>query len=418
MTNNSKGRPRRLDMNGIAFAMLWIFIFCIPWEQELVVPVEIAFSHFVGAAAAVAGVVACLQNRRIRRLTGIHYLAAALVVWSILSSFWSIAPDLTRVRITSSVQLFFMIWLIWEFARTSDRQMSLVAAYVIGAWVATISTLYSFAAGIGDNVDRAEGRYTLAGSNENEQGIILALGVAAACYLLASNKAPRMFWFLSVPVLVIAVLFTGSRGSLISTAIALLMFPFSLRSFSRTSKIAGVIALAAASVLAMAVLPAATLERARSIPDELTGGTLTKRTYIWSAGLEAYREHPILGVGAGAFEASVYKQLDIAYVAHNSYLSVLVELGAVGMILFAALLAALLQSALSLPGVPRMAWVILLLTWGVAVLSVTWEHRKPTWFVFGLLMAQSAALTRRKVRAPELITSPCVSFQQRWEARK
>jgi O-antigen ligase len=405
MANQSGNNLWHVDLHRITFGLLWIFVFFVPWEEEIVVPEHLALSHFVGAGAALAGVIACFQRRSIRRPGVIHYLAGAFVLWAVMSYRWSISPDLTVGRAASYVQLLFMVWLIWEFAASVERQMLLIAAYVMGTWVAAISTFYAFVTDSGHNVSLVEGRYTAVGANENELGIILALGLGMACYLLARNKSPRILWFASVPVFLVAILLTGSRGSLIATSVAFMMFPVSLGRYSVTFRIAGGVALLVIAGLGAAILPETTWDRVKTIPTELSEGTLTKRTYIWSAGLDAYRHHPIAGVGAGAFEASVYKQLDIAYVAHNSYLSVLVELGAVGLTIFATLLACLIHSALGLPKVSRAAWLILLLTWGIAVSSVTWEHRKPTWFLFGLLAAQAAALKERRIRrtlhAPE-----------------
>jgi len=64
-----------------------------------------------------------------------------LVVWAALSYFWSIDPDMTAVRIGSYVQLFFMVWMIWEFASTDERQVSLFAAYVLGTYVSALSII-------------------------------------------------------------------------------------------------------------------------------------------------------------------------------------------------------------------------------------------------------------------------------------
>jgi O-antigen ligase len=192
----------------------------------------------------------------------------------------------------------------------------------------------------------------------------------------------------------LAICLTGSRGSFIASAVALLIFPFSLGSLSRAHRKFGVLAFLLLTAAGIVFVPRSTWDRIGTIRSEISEGSLTKRTFIWAAGLAVYREHPVGGVGAGAFGASVYSKLDIPYVAHNSYLSVLVELGAVGAILFAALLMGLFRLAAQLPKLESRAWTILLLTWAVAVFSVTWEHRKPTWFLFGLLIAQAAVFRR------------------------
>jgi O-antigen ligase len=392
MTQTGPNRFEYAGMNRLAFALVWIFIFCVPWEEEVAIAGGVAMSHFVGAAAVLAGILACLSSGRIRKPGPLHFLLAGIVAWSALSYYWSVAPDLTVVRVTSYAQLLLMVWLIWEFAPTDERQTSLLAAYVLGTYVSAVSTIYAFVTGRGDNLALSEGRYTAPGFNENELGIILALGLVMSCYLLLRNKGPRAIWFIHVPVCVIAICLTGSRGSFIAAGIALLMFPLSFGSFSRAQKKFGALALVVVVASGMAIVPAASWDRIGSIQGEISEGTLTKRTYIWAAGMDVFREHPLIGVGAGAFGASVYNKLDVPYVAHNSYLSVLVEMGVIGELLFIALLGALVHAAIRLPKLESRAWTLLLLTWAIAVLSVTWEHRKPTWFLFGMLMAQAAAL--------------------------
>jgi O-antigen ligase len=394
MTRIGTPRIQCPDVSSVAFVSLWIFVFCVPWEEEVSIVRGVAVSHLIGAGAAVAGVLACLIDRRIRRLDPLHYLLCTLVLWSALTCCWSVAPELSAVRAASCAQLLLMIWLIWEFAPTESRQLSLLQAYVLGSYVSACSVIYSFVTGNGDNLGLVDGRYSASGFNENELGIILALSLVMSCYLLARNAGPPLIWLLHVPVCVLAICLTGSRGSFIASTVALLMFPLSFASLRRAHRKFGVIALLLVIAAGIVFVPRSTWERIGTIRSEISEGTLTKRTFIWAAGLDVYREHPVGGVGAGAFGASVYSKLDIPYVAHNSYLSVLVELGAVGAILFVALLVGLFRLAAQLPKLERRAWTILLLTWAVAVFSVTWEHRKPTWFLFGLLIAQAAAFRR------------------------
>jgi O-antigen ligase len=86
--------------------------------------------------------------------------------------------------------------------------------------------------------------------------------------------------------------------------------------------------------------------------------------------------------------------VDIAYPAHNTFLSVLVELGIVGALLLFALLASVLCSALRAGYLERCLWITLLLTWTVGVSALTWEYRKPTWLLFGLAAAHAYARRR------------------------
>jgi len=99
------------------------------------------------------------------------------------------------------------------------------------------------------------------------------------------------------------------------------------------------------------------------------------------------RDHAFLGVGAGAYGPTVLKAVDIPYVAHNTFLSVFVELGVVGALLLVGLLGSALLSAILMPSLERHFWITLLLTWSVGVSSLTWEYSKPTWFLFGVLAA-------------------------------
>lgn len=380
-----------IDVSDLAFMALWLLIFCVPWEEEISVTQGITLSHVVGFGAMTIGALATLIIRRVRALHYFHYLLIVFVFWMVASYGWSVAPVATIAKTTSCIQLLVMVWLIWQFATTRKRQRQLLAAYGLGTFVAEVSILYAFVTHSGRNLGLVEGRYTASGFDENELGVTLALGLVMSCYLITQHARPLWLWITHIPLSMMCICLTGSRGGVLAMGVALLMLPVALVRLPAGKRFVFTCFLVVIGAVAAPQVPRTTWQRIASIQSELSEGTLTNRTRIWSAGFEVFREHPYVGVGFGAFGESVYSRLDIVYVAHNSYLSILVELGLIGEFILIAILAASFYLAGLLPPTARTFWLLLLATWAVSVSSLTWEHRKPTWFLFGLLIAQSSA---------------------------
>ena len=73
------------------------------------------------------------------------------------------------------------------------------------------------------------------------------------------------------------------------------------------------------------------------------------------------------------------------------FVSVLLEQGLVGFSIFMLILGTLIINLRFLSRNERLLWIFVLLSWGVGVSFVTWEHTKNTWFVLGLLAAREAS---------------------------
>lgn len=95
----------------------------------------------------------------------------------------------------------------------------------------------------------------------------------------------------------------------------------------------------------------------RSLNGRLTSLSFSGRPAIWLVALDDYRQHPLLGSGAGTFQQFWYAHrrspLDIRD-AHNLYLQTLAELGPVGLLVLTTLLALPLIAAVKARGDPLM----------------------------------------------------------------
>jgi O-antigen ligase len=155
---------------------------------------------------------------------------------------------------------------------------------------------------------------------------------------------------------------------------------------------AGVLSVIAAMVVAAAVyVPETTWARLGTTREEIESGTLNERTTIWKAGLELFPRYPVGGVGAGAFPTAVKPFLGSKKGPHNTFLSVLIEQGVIGLALFSLMFLSVYFHARSAPPEDRRFVLVLLLTLFVGLTPRTYEFKKLTWLMFSLLLVPSTA---------------------------
>jgi O-antigen ligase len=280
----------------------------------------------------------------------------------------------------------------------------MLLAYVLGTYVCAIATINNLLAGrtSGELTDAdlayKSGRYTMEGLNPNDLGLMLALSIPMTLYLLVRRKdspLTQVVCWVQFVLALITIVLSGSRGAMLAASAGLLMFPAAVFRMSKPQKIVAGLMCAAAVAAAVSLVPPDTWGRFLKFGTEVTEGTMTHRTQIWTASLEVFRDHAFVGVGAGAHPAAVVKILARALVTHNTFLSVLVELGVVGELILLGLLAASFHRAARIGGLERILWIVALATWCVGVCGGTWEYRKTTWFLFALLAAHAFTLRFR-----------------------
>ena len=151
---------------------------------------------------------------------------------------------------------------------------------------------------------------------------------------------------------------------------------------------------------AVTVVPATAWARVLTAVTELQGGTMSGRTIIWQAGFDVFLEHPLVGVGAGAFSSAVESMVG-GKASHSVPLAILVEQGALGFLLFAVLLAACAWHIFRLPAPARAIWTAISITWLLGSLSLSWQYTKVTWLLIGLAAVRWAAHNEREPGDPD-----------------
>jgi O-antigen ligase len=392
--NRSAMQQPLSPLNTLARTSLWLLVFVIPLEN-VVIPGVGLLSIVVGIIASGICMLAIVERGSLRPLNAAHSLMGVFVLWAAISYLWSLDRDATLVQAAVYLRLLFLVWLIWQLASEQGEPTRLLQAFVLGTFAAGLDTIYQF---VRQN-EAAYQRYAGAGANPDDLGLMVALSVPIAyCCFIRNRGRIRWLYAAHMALAGTTIVLSATRGGALAVGVGLLIVPATAASLKRRQTVAILATLVLLVAAGLFLAPASSRERLATIPEELSGGSLSGRTPIWAAGVELFQEHPFIGVGAGAYQNSVRQILIVGEVAHNTFLSIVVELGIVGLAIFCALLGALLIRALELPWLPKRLWLVCAAVWFVGVSNLTWEMRKPTWLLFGLLLAHHASVSTHVAR--------------------
>lgn len=393
-------------MRTIAYVLSLAFIFVIPWED-----VELfgfgAIAPLIGFAMAVAWGAAVLGSGGIRRPGAFHIAVGLFVLWNAASVAWSSNPADTLAHAFTWAQLAILVIALWDLYTTRTAVTTGLQMYVLGAYVAIGAAAVNYIAG---RSFYAYGqRFSAGDTNPDGFSFIVALGIPVAWYLAGANGLPRLNGLLKlvnyayIPASFFALALAGTRTALIA---AIAGCAYGLLSLGRVKPWARVAIAALLVAAVLAVVPYVeglkSFQRLGTTVTELTEGDLNNRTNNWSEGLWAFAQRPLLGVGS-----DMYRSVNsLGKVAHNSFISVLVELGLVGFALFGVILLITVTRAYVQPKWDAMFWLAVLAVWMIGASTLTWEYRKTTWLFFGLLVSHSAVIAAQRERPSATLPLP------------
>jgi MFS family permease len=327
-------------------------------------------------------------------------VAAAFAGVTVLSAAWSVEPRHTLAKAAAFV---LVLLIASALAKGADGESArrLLWSLLAGAVVVALAGLAVAVVSPHDSVQAATRsvgrRYRGIGVNPNTAAMLFAVGLplAAALWLEARERRAKALAAGAFLLLGGSIVAAGSRGGAAAavTGLAVLAVAYGPALAPRAVTAAAAVALAVTAILITAVsapLTPAEAARARTLVgntepytpndaeyilrmgDELGAGSsgssrsvfdTSGRVQAWEGALRQGDDRPLLGYGFGTEKrvfVDRYRDFE-GGVPENSFIGLFLQLGAVGLAVFLALLAALVVAALRAGG--RVAAV------GLAVLA-------------------------------------------------
>jgi O-antigen ligase len=422
-------------MRPIAYWLAMAFVFSVPWENAVHLGGLGRGSKFLGLALAFVWAGSVLLRRRLRDPDGFQKAYFLLVAWSGLTFYWSIDAGASTSGFLTYAQLLLMVYIIWDLCETETAIETALQAYVLGAYIASFSIVLEFLSAPDARFPEHE-RLRGLGTEVDGIALIVAIAVPAAWYLAASpthqqgSPGRRFLNFAYVPVGLFAVVITGTRGATLALLPAAIFIFWSLRHARPSHRLAALGTLVAAILVLVVYAPRGPLARIQTATTATElgseGSALSGRWGIWVESSHAFLDRPVFGAGLDAHRAAVSGGLDEIRTfritekeAHNTYISVLVETGIVGFVIFATMIVIVIKRIRRLSGWRAWYWSAQVSVLAIGAMSLSLEESKSIWIFLSLCVATSAVAGSRAA-APAPIDAPvagrgAVGGASRWQ---
>jgi O-antigen ligase len=371
-------------MRRIAWILLLLFAFAVPWEYSLDLGVPLGnIARIVGLLLLLVAIPAVLESGRLRAPGLMQWLVLVLYLWLCCTYFWTIEPEATLDSLRGYFQTMMTVWLVWEFAASASDLRALLRACVAGCWVLAALTVASFfSAGA---LAAGQARFAAIGQDPNDVARFLDLGFPLAALLL--NSESRWPWRLLaagyLPLGFVAVLLTASRGGFLAAVAALAGSILLLIHGHPRRALAGAMALPPTAFLVWLAVPRESFQRLATISEQFRNADFNQRWNIWSAGWRAFVRAPFFGTGVGSFVSAA--ALAPADTAHNTALSMAVSGGLCALFLAVAIVVATVWSVAQTRGPLRWALATALVVWLISSLVATVDESRSTWLLLALI---------------------------------
>lgn len=293
------------------------------------------------------------------RVPRINLALVAFLAWGLASTVWSIQPGATMDAL--GLYLTLAALAVMTYANVTGEVLAL--GFVYGGVLVTGLSVYSFNERLpGAYYEILDGRGQLVavmagvGTNENILAYTATIGMAGWLAMWPKRPLSIALWMAAGSALLYAVYVSGSTSgyltaaALVGTAVAqVVVFLLMGRKWTRRHRGMATLAFGAA-----AVVGAAAVGFSGRGP-----GTFSSRLPFWEASMSVAADRPIAGYGWGAVWAhpwllapanavadSIYTSAGLFLThGHNSFIDLVIDLGAVGVLLALAIVASVVWTA-------------------------------------------------------------------------
>jgi len=360
---------------------------------------------FLGSSIPILGLIAVAAyfvNKRYQKnvewnFSPVEITSIVFIIWVILSNPTASIFGEFRSWILTFVQLFVLLFLAAHFVQSKDDHMIIMIivsmGILISAFVAVIQSGGDF-----NEFQRAAG--LSGGANTAARYFVYGLVLFLFLQDYFSNKwLLRLFFIFGILILFSGIVLSGSRSGIV--LLLLVILTQVLQSFSGKTRSTIVFLLLIVGLFWYLNVASDTYLSPQAISTSIYEGTDTvgARYDAWEVGWNLFVDHPIRGVGIDMYSryAPKYWSPTSSPVLspHNTFIQVLSETGAIGLLLFGLLIFLTIKNSWHkvfhsrnsrdnpMYGIRR-TWFILLIILLVGALTKTDLSDKLFWFLLGI----------------------------------
>jgi len=357
-------------------------------------------SSFVPIIGVITLVAFLFQNRRRPigrvRVSKVEIIGLIWIIWIIISNLQASLHGSNRTWIFTLVQVWVLAWLARNFVRNINDHYTIMFILAFGILISAVSVVLQQGVGTLDLADRAIGLSD--GANTAARYFIYGIVLLS---LIQGQRTIKPIWrafgLVSIFILLMALVYTGSRTGIFLLAVMVLILISQRSLIGRRGSIVLWLILIVGIIWYLREVSGTVLEPSQIFKSIVLGSdTIGYRYDLWRAGWAMWLDHPLAGVGIGQFGnfLAMYWKTSLpirANTPHSSYLQVLAETGVIGFILFCGMLVGTLhnfwQRAHS--GNAEIAainwiWLAILVLLLIGSLTKTDMIDKLFWFLLGL----------------------------------